>query len=239
MPQSENDDNACAYHPGIWMGAENAKHFGTHTGPGGVKSGLTKFWDCCSAKEIDAPGCCRRRHLTYDEDVPRQSLFSGTIEGAMRLRGGAVAARSTALASARVRALRASGVARTRADVRLLRLQQLSEMEWRKQNSGDFTARSNASAAECVPCANAAKRGVEIEHAIGLRDKSSSGDRKELATARLRETLKRTASLAPEDAAEALLGALGEAYMAGVDPEDQWMRAVAARVAVCEAPPPS
>ena len=64
---SENHDNRCSYHPGRWLGAENAKHFGTHTGPGGVEPGLTLFWDCCSATSYDAPGCCRGRCLTYDE----------------------------------------------------------------------------------------------------------------------------------------------------------------------------
>ena len=36
------------------------------------------------------------------------------------------------------------------------------------------------------------------------------------------------------DAAEELLAALGEAYIAGVDVEDRWMRAVAERVAASE-----
>ena len=65
--QSENHERACRYHPGPWMGAENAKHFGTHTGKGGVKPGLTLFWDCCSAPNYDDPGCCFQAHKTYDD----------------------------------------------------------------------------------------------------------------------------------------------------------------------------
>lgn len=95
--KSENSDEACAFHPGRWSGAENGKHFGTHTGPGGVKPGLTMFWDCCSATTYDALGCCRQRHLTYDD--PEGAENSNTVEAAKRLRGGAF---STVAASRRL-----------------------------------------------------------------------------------------------------------------------------------------
>ena len=81
--RSENHDGACHYHPERWLGAENAKHFGTHTGPGGVPPGLTMFWDCCSKEDINAPGCCRQRHLTYDDDD------NEVLSAALKLRGGA------------------------------------------------------------------------------------------------------------------------------------------------------
>ena len=81
--RSENHDGACHYHPERWLGAENAKHFGTHTGPGGVPAGLTMFWDCCSKEDINAPGCCRQRHLTYDDDD------NEVLSAALKLRGGA------------------------------------------------------------------------------------------------------------------------------------------------------
>ena len=111
---------------------------------------------------------------------------------------------------------------------------QLSDMEWRKRSAGDPTARPDEEEV-CIPCENAAKRGVEIEYAIGMRDESSSGNRAEIAVARLREALTRTATQAPEKAAEELLDALGQAYMAGVELEDPWMKAAAARVAASEA----
>ena len=81
--RSENHDGACHYHPERWLGAENAKHFGTHTGPGGVPPGLTMFWDCCSKEDVNAPGCCRQRHLTYDDDD------NEVLSAALKLRGGA------------------------------------------------------------------------------------------------------------------------------------------------------
>ena len=105
---------------------------------------------------------------------------------------------------------------------------QISDMDWRKQQSGDRTA---GVAERCVPCEAAAKRGVEIKQAIGIRDAASSGDRRELAIERLRATLQQTASKTTEQAAPALLDALGAAYMAGVKADDPWMRAVASRIA--------
>ena len=115
---------------------------------------------------------------------------------------------------------------------------QLSDMEWRKRNSGDFTARpdepkEDREPEECVPCAIAAQRGAEIEHAIGLRDEErATGDRTELAIARLKRALQSTASQASQ--CEALLAVLGEAYVAGVDLDNPWMREAAARVAQAE-----
>ena len=60
---SENHCSHCRFHPGRWMGAENAKHFGTHTGA----PGITLFWDCCEGMTFDAPGCRVGRCYTYDE----------------------------------------------------------------------------------------------------------------------------------------------------------------------------
>ena len=85
-----------------------------------------------------------------------------------------------------------------------------------------------------MPCENAARKGREIEQAIGMRGASDGRDVKQLATTRLREALEATAAQEPADAAEVLLAALGEAYMAGVDVEDRWMRAAAERVAAGE-----
>ena len=82
--RSENHDGACHYHPERWLGAENGKHFGTHTGPGGVPPGLTMFWDCCSKEDINAPGCCTQRHLSYDDKDDNDVLST-----ALKLRGGA------------------------------------------------------------------------------------------------------------------------------------------------------
>ena len=82
--RSENHDGACHYHPERWLGAENGKHFGTHTGPGGVPPGLTMFWDCCSKEDINAPGCCTQRHLSYDDNDDNDVLST-----ALKLRGGA------------------------------------------------------------------------------------------------------------------------------------------------------
>ena len=226
---SENSHEACSFHPGRCIGAENAKHFGTHTGPGGVKPGLTVFWDCCSAP-ADSPGCCRQRHLTYDDACGAENAVS--MEQAMRLRGG------TFLSACR---LNAGSAPSRRAP--LPRCLALSDMEWRKRNSGDATARPVNKAREqeqeqdeeCVPCAIAAQRGAEIEYALGLRDENSTGDRKELAVARLRKAVQGCASQAPTASqAEALLSVLGEAYIAGVDLDNQWMRAAAARVAEAE-----
>ena len=79
------------------MGAENAKHHGTHTGPGGVEPGITTFWDCCGAETYDAPGCCRQRHLTYDDPEGGESALTREaaarldrekLAAATRLRGG-------------------------------------------------------------------------------------------------------------------------------------------------------
>ena len=115
---------------------------------------------------------------------------------------------------------------------------QMSELEWRKRQSGDSTARPDVSAADaerCVPCENAARKGREIEQAIGMRPGVGDGrDRKQLAISRLRDALEETKSQPPAKAAEVLLAALGEAYMADVDVEDPWMRAVAERVAAGE-----
>ena len=41
------------------------------------------FWDCCSKEDINAPGCCRQRHLTYDDDD------NEVLSAALKLRGGA------------------------------------------------------------------------------------------------------------------------------------------------------
>ena len=81
--------------------------------------------------------------------------------------------------------------------------------------------------------ADAAER-LDLE-GLGLRDENSTGDRKELAVARLRKAVQGCASQAPTASqAEALLSVLGEAYIAGVDLDNQWMRAAAARVAEAE-----
>ena len=223
---SENHATSCAFHPGRLIRAENAKHCGTHTGPGGVE--LTVFWDCCSAP-ADAPGCCRQRHLTYDDTEGAENAIS--IEAALRMRGGS---------SARLRVLRHTKPLGMRR-IGTVHCQELSgsmsDMEWRKRRSGDSTAKADETAedaARCVPCENAAKRGVEIEQAIGMRAEGAIGDRKELAIRGLREALEKTASQAPAEAAEVLLAALGDAYMAGVGLEDRWMKAVADRVAAGE-----
>lgn len=228
----DNSDCACAFHPGRWMGAENAKHFGTHTGPGGVEKGLTFFWDCCSASSYDAPGCCLQRCLTYDDPDPPGHDRAISREAAMRLRGGFRAPRPLGASAPPPRAKRRAAAV----------CSALSDLEWRKRRAADATAKPDDVEERCVPCELAAKRGTEIERAIGLRDEASSpGDLKLdklMAVKGLREALQATASQAPADAAEVLMEALGAAYMAGVDPDDPWMRAVANRVATGEAKPP-
>jgi hypothetical protein len=52
------------FHPGRWMGAENAKHHGTRSG--GVHTGLSRFYDCCDAEHVDDPGCATGFHTPYD-----------------------------------------------------------------------------------------------------------------------------------------------------------------------------
>lgn len=87
---ASNSPTACRYHPGLFMGAENSKHYGggpaSSTTP--YPSGLSTFWDCtyshiisvsrtctlltwyigCDGEEFDAPGCCFGWHKSYDDE---------------------------------------------------------------------------------------------------------------------------------------------------------------------------
>jgi murein DD-endopeptidase MepM/ murein hydrolase activator NlpD len=60
----DNHAAACHFHPGPWLGVENAKLHGTRSG--GEHTGVSHFWDCCGAEEQSCSGCCRARHQTYD-----------------------------------------------------------------------------------------------------------------------------------------------------------------------------
>jgi hypothetical protein len=64
-----NHDKACVYHPESFCG-ETAQRW---MAPGETRGGgiVHNFYSCCGATEINAPGCCARRHFTYDtDDVP-------------------------------------------------------------------------------------------------------------------------------------------------------------------------
>ena len=70
--EAENmDKGACRFHSGRWLGAENSKHVG---GRSGVVTGLSLFWDCCDAEDIDGVGCMTGVHVSYD-DEPLKSFM--------------------------------------------------------------------------------------------------------------------------------------------------------------------
>lgn len=67
--EGENNDKACRYHPGDWLGNENSKFFGVgpHTVGRLYERGTSYFYDCCDAVERSATGCAFTAHKTYDE----------------------------------------------------------------------------------------------------------------------------------------------------------------------------
>lgn len=61
-----NHDKVCVYHPESYSG-ETAQRWL----PPGVTDGggiVYNFYSCCGAPDINAPGCCARKHFTYDTD---------------------------------------------------------------------------------------------------------------------------------------------------------------------------
>ncbi|KAK9814726.1 hypothetical protein WJX72_010555 [[Myrmecia] bisecta] len=75
--QKDNHDKACSYHPALYTGGEVAKAIGfirqsglpEHQLLASVgRSGLMRFWDCCGSEDEHAPGCCKGRHKTFDEE---------------------------------------------------------------------------------------------------------------------------------------------------------------------------
>jgi GNAT superfamily N-acetyltransferase len=116
-----------------------------------------------------------------------------------------------------------------------------SDLEWRKQRSGDPSAKGGGAAAQArVNELATARRRAEVERAMGVRDEyierlqggaSSASD----ASRNLRVALQRADAQQPDAAAGALLNAMGEAHMAGLPPDNPLMRAAAARVAEIEA----
>ena len=65
MFRVEDPKDICNYHKGKWMGAEKSKHYGTRSGAENI--GLSLFWDCCSAENLNDPGCCQGKHVSYDD----------------------------------------------------------------------------------------------------------------------------------------------------------------------------
>ena len=112
-----------------------------------------------------------------------------------------------------------------------------SEMEWRKQQSGDPTG-SDESTRKRVDEMAAEKRRAESLQALNVREATEASSTQSvssgLAVKRLQDALQRADAQKPQVAKEALLNAIGEAHMAGVAPDDEFMRQAAARIAAVE-----
>lgn len=70
--------SSCRHHTSLWSGGEVAKALGfvregdaPHQQLKAVigRTGLLRFWDCCGAEEVDAPGCATSFHITWDSDL--------------------------------------------------------------------------------------------------------------------------------------------------------------------------
>ncbi|CAM9668038.1 unnamed protein product [Chrysoparadoxa australica] len=78
--ESSNGPDACHFHKGRWMGAENSKHMGLRSG-GKNAMGVSYFWDCCDGTDPNSPGCMKGFHQSYDSPpIPRGALINAGIE---------------------------------------------------------------------------------------------------------------------------------------------------------------
>lgn len=73
-----NSDTACNFHPESYCG-ETAQRW---LPPGETKGGaeIHFFYSCCGSRVLESLGCCRRRHLTFDDPDDYTQLRPGMHE---------------------------------------------------------------------------------------------------------------------------------------------------------------
>ncbi|CAI5930991.1 unnamed protein product [Closterium sp. NIES-64] len=70
-----NHARACRYHPALFTGGEWGKAVGFTRASSRPEdqlsvvhgTGFLRFWDCCGAMDVDAPGCTYGPHASFDE----------------------------------------------------------------------------------------------------------------------------------------------------------------------------